>query len=147
MQHAFAVGKGDGVAAFAKDVEQFVQRVVAQGGGVLLAQVVEDRLKRAALHQLHRVEKRYAPFPYDVVDGHDVWVGELRQNLGFTLETPLCDFVHFALQKRDLGGNRPAQFEILGFQDRAHASTCNLPSEVVVVAAMQGHHFFPLASF
>lgn len=135
MEYAFAVGEGDGVADLAEDVEQLGQGKVAQDLGDFVAEVFEDGAEGAALEELHRVEERQAVLPDDVVDGHDVRVGQQGEHLGLADETPAHDFVGVPLQQHDLDGNGASEFRVLRRQHAAHAAGGDLGSQPIVLHA------------
>ena len=135
MQHALAVGEGDGVADFAENRQQAVERVVAEGFGHLFAQIGEDGVERAAFDPLHRIEQRLAVLPHDVVDGHDVGMRQLGQYLGLAQKTLPHAGVRVRLQQHDLDGHGAVELGIMCLQHTAHATGGDLRAELVVLHA------------
>ena len=142
MDDAPAVRKGDGVADLAENEQQAIQREVAQGRGILAAQIVQDGLERAALHELHRVEKRRSIFPHDVVDGHDVRMRELREHLGLAQETQAHLRVGIRAGVHDFHGDGAREFRILRGENAAHAAARDLGADAVILRAehRRAHH-------
>lgn len=135
MQHALAVGEGDGVADFAEDAEQAREWEVAESFGDFFAQIGEDGLQRAAFDELHRVEQRQAVLPHDVVDGHDVRMRELREHLGLAQKALPHAGVRIRFQQHHLDGHGAVQLPIPSLQHTAHAAAGDLRPELVVLHA------------
>ena len=115
VQDFLAVREGHRVAHLAENREQVRQRKLLRRLRIPLAQGLQHRLQRAALHQLHRVVGPAFVVHADGMDRHDVRMRQPRQNLGLARKPR----VHARIVA-DLDRHLPLELEILPHMDAAH---------------------------
>ena len=105
-------------------------RSTTAGSFVALTELVEDRRQAAALDKLHGVVVN-ALVAADAEDRHDVRVVQLRGGLGLDLEPLPLLGVDRRGERQHLQGNAPAQRDLLGLVDDAHAPPADLAEDAV----------------
>ena len=88
VNHAARVRKRHGIAHLAEHPEQPPDAVLLRRVRHAVADVLEDGLQRAALHELHRVKRAALVVRTEVVDRHDVRMRQLREHGGLAHEAP-----------------------------------------------------------
>ena len=98
--------------------------ILGNGRRVARPDLCQDLEKGHAFHKLHRV-KRPALFIHgQIVDRHDVRVLQLPGQFGFLGEPAEDQRVRHCFLESDLHGHRPLDVEILGLENRTHATAC-----------------------
>jgi len=95
-----------------------------------------------AVNELHGV-KVYAPVHADEMDGHNVRVVQLRRRLRFVLEALQLPGIQRSGEGEHLQGHAPAEGDLLGLIDDAHAAAARFPknAEVAQTARDGLEHF------
>lgn len=97
----------------------------------------ERRLERVPLEQLHH-EEALRLVPAEVVDRADVRVIERRGRPGFALEALDCGRVVCQFSGKELERDLPAEPQILGTVDDAHAAATEFFDDAVVGDGLAG---------
>jgi hypothetical protein len=100
-------------------------------------QLLEHAVEPLALDELHDVVGRLALLA-DAEDGHDVGVVELGRGPRLALEPAAGLGVLEHLPGEHLQGHMPAQRDLLGLVDDAHAAAAHLADDAVVAELLQG---------
>ena len=120
MNHAFAVGVGEGVANLLEDGEQAAKGIFRHGFRHAFSDEFDHLFQRDALHQFHRVKGLPRGVHAEIVDRHDVRVLELGGDLRLLDEAR--GGVGIALVVHDFHGHRASRRALPRGKDHTHAA-------------------------
>ena len=120
VDHALAVGEGDGVAHFLENGEQRGQRIFLHRLRHAFGEQFEHFAQRDAAHHFHGVKGLAVFIDAQLVDGDDVRVLELAGDLGLGDEAR--EIIRAGAIEHHLHGHAALDGRLLGIEDRAHAA-------------------------
>ena len=100
---------------------------------------LEPRLQRLAVDERHRDERAPVRQLLDVVNRADVGVIERGRGAGFGNEAPPGVLVPHQLRRQELQRDEPAEPQVLGLVDDAHAARANLGEDAIVGDRLADH--------
>ena len=141
VNDAFGMGIGNGIAGFAKDIEQPRERIPVDGGRLALTQTVQHFLEGGAAHKFHGVIIATLGIHAEIVDWYNMRVIQSSEDEGFLSEAVGEIGVGGNLRRHHLEGHVPLELVIEGQIHFSHAAFGQLPRNLVALGVWVGSRF------